>query len=65
VLATQFNVTLWLTAALTVSVRVAWPVPPALVAPSVTVEVPAAVAVPEIKPVAVLTDKPAGKLVAL
>ncbi len=48
-----------------VRLRVALPVPPVLVAPSVTVEVPAAVAVPEIKPVAVLTDKPAGKLVAL
>ena len=48
-----------------VSVRVALPVPPALVAPSVTVEVPAAVGVPEISPVAVLTDKPAGKPVAL
>jgi hypothetical protein len=65
VLATQLNVTLWLTAVLTVSVRVAWPVPPLLVAPSVTVEVPAEVGVPEINPVAVLTDKPAGKPVAL
>ena len=37
----------------------------ALVAPSVTVEVPAAVGVPEISPVAVLTDKPAGNPVAL
>jgi hypothetical protein len=62
VLATQFNVTLWPPNA--VSVRVALPVPPLLVAFSVTVEVPAAVGVPEIKPVAVLTDKPAGNPVA-
>jgi hypothetical protein len=51
--------------AVIVSVRVAWPVPPALVAPSVTVEVPEAVGVPETNPVAVFTDKPAGKPVAL
>jgi hypothetical protein len=44
-----------------VNVRVALPAPPALVAPSVTVEVPAAVGVPEISPVATFTDKPAGK----
>jgi hypothetical protein len=44
-----------------VSVRVALPVPPALVALSVTAELPAAVGVPEINPVAALTDKPAGK----
>jgi hypothetical protein len=44
-----------------VSVRVALLVPPALVALSVTVELPAAVGVPEISPVAVFTDKPAGK----
>jgi hypothetical protein len=43
-----------------VSVKVAVPVPALLVALSVTVEVPAAVGVPEIKPVAVLTDKPEG-----
>jgi hypothetical protein len=48
-----------------VSVRVALPIPPALVAPSVTVEVPAEVGVPEINPVAALTDSPAGKPVAL
>ena len=36
-------------------------VPVALVAASVTVEVPAAVGVPEIKPVAALADRPAGK----
>ena len=46
-------------------VRVALPVPLALVAPSVTVEVPAEVSVPEINPLAVFTDKPAGKPVAL
>lgn len=44
------------------SVRVALLlVPLALVAASATVKVPAAVAVPEIKPVAALADKPAGK----
>jgi len=55
-----------------VNVKVALPVPPPLtepalplVAPNVTVEVPAPVGVPEIDPVAVLTDKPAGKPVAL
>ena len=37
-----------------VSVRVALPVPLALVALSVTVDVPATVGVPEIKPVAVV-----------
>jgi hypothetical protein len=45
---------------LTVSVRVALPVPPLLMALNVTVEVPAAVGAPEIKPVAVLNDSPAG-----
>lgn len=64
-LAAQVNVTLWLEDAITVNVRVAWPVPPVFVAPSVTVEPPAAVGVPEISPVAVLTDKPAGRPVAL
>jgi hypothetical protein len=48
-----------------VSVRVAWPVPPLLVAPRVTVEVPEAAGVPEISPVVALTDRPAGKPVAL
>jgi len=43
-----------------VRVRTAWPLPPLFVAVSVTEEVPAAVGVPEIKPVEVLTDKPAG-----
>lgn len=47
-----------------VSIRVAVPVPPLLVALNVTVYLPAAVGVPEIKPVAVSTDKPAGKPVA-
>ena len=47
-----------------VRVRVALPVPPLLVALKVTVEVPAAVGVPEINPVVVLTETPAGKPVA-
>jgi hypothetical protein len=47
-----------------VSVRVAFPVPPLLVALSVTVEVPAAVGVPEINPVALFTVSPAGNPVA-
>ena len=47
------------------TVRVALPVPLALVAPSVIVEVPLAVGAPEISPDAVLIDKPAGKPVAL
>jgi hypothetical protein len=47
-----------------VSVRVALPVPALLVALSVTAEVPAAEGVPEIKPVVVLTYKPAGSPVA-
>jgi hypothetical protein len=47
-----------------VKVKVALPVPPLLVALSVTADVPADVGVPEITPVPVLTDKPAGKLVA-
>ena len=52
------------TAAEMVSVRVAVPVPVALVALNVTVEVPAAVGVPEIKPLVALTDRPAGSPVA-
>ena len=48
----------------TVTVRVALPVPPAFDALSVTVEVPAVVAVPEITPVAVFTVRPAGNPVA-
>jgi hypothetical protein len=47
-----------------VSVRVAFPVPVLLVAPRVTVEVPAAVGVPEINPVVLLTVKAAGNAVA-
>ena len=43
-----------------VKVRVAVPVPPLLVALRVTFVVPAAVGVPEITPVAVLTERPAG-----
>jgi len=50
---------------LAVSVSVAVPVPPLLAALNVTVEVPAAVGVPEIKPDVVFTDKPAGKPLAL
>ena len=52
------------TGGLTVRVRSAVPVPPLLVAPSVTVEVPVAVGVPEMSPVEVLTDKPEGSPVA-
>jgi hypothetical protein len=50
---------------LMVKVRVAVPVPPALVAPIVTDEVPTAVGVPVIFPVLVATLKPAGRPVAL
>ena len=49
----------------TVKVKVAVPVPPALVALKLTFEVAAVVGVPEISPVPVLIDKPAGKPVAL
>ena len=52
------------TVAMIVRVRVAVPVPAALVAPIVTGVVPGAVGVPEINPVAVLTANPAGKPVA-
>ena len=48
-----------------VIVRVAVPVPPELVALMVTLYVPAVVGVPEINPVLVFTDKPAGRPVAL
>jgi hypothetical protein len=44
----------------TVKVRGALPVPPLLLALSVTPEFPAPVGVPEIKPEAVLTVRPAG-----
>jgi hypothetical protein len=47
-----------------VSVKVAFPVPVLLDALSVTVEVAAAVGVPEISPVVLLTVKPAGNPVA-
>ena len=50
--------------AVTVSARLELPVPELLVALMVTVEVPAAVGVPEIKPVVALTDRPAGRPVA-
>ena len=45
-------------------VKVALPVPPMLTALSVTVEVAAAVGVPEISPVVLLTVSPAGNPVA-
>ena len=45
---------------LIVNVKVAPPVPPALVALMVTLYVPAVVGVPEITPVLVFTDRPAG-----
>ena len=48
----------------TVSVSVPLPVPPLLVALTVTVEIPAAVGVPEINPVPLLTVSPAGNPVA-
>ena len=51
-------------AAVTINVSVAVPVPALLVALSDMVEVPVAVGVPEIRPLAVLTDKPAGRPVA-
>ena len=49
----------------TVNVRVALAVPEILVAPKVTVDVPTPEGVPEITPVDVLMDKPAGNPVAL
>ena len=52
-------------AGLIVKVKVALPVPPELVALMVTAYVPAVVGVPEITPVLVLTDRPAGSPVAL
>ncbi len=48
-----------------VSVRLAVPVPMALVAPMVTVLVPLAVGVPVMAPVLVLIDNPPGRPVAL
>jgi len=53
-----------LVAALIVSVRLAFPLPPLFVALSVTVEVPAVVGIPEINPLVLLTDSPAGSPVA-
>jgi hypothetical protein len=47
-----------------VSVKVACPEPPLLVAVKVTVEVPALVGVPEINPLLAFTDSPAGKPLA-
>jgi hypothetical protein len=47
-----------------VSVRVAFPVPRRLVALSATVDVPAAVGVPEINPVTLFTVNPADNPVA-
>jgi hypothetical protein len=52
-------------AGLIVMTSVALPVPPALVALIVTLDVPAVVGVPEINPVLVFTDKPPGNPVAL
>ena len=54
-----------LPAAMTDKANVAVPVPVALVALNVTLDVPAAVGVPEMTPVAVLTESPAGNPVAL
>ena len=51
-------------AGLIVNVSVAFPVPPVFVALNVTVELPAPVGVPEIKPVLLLTVSPAGNPVA-
>jgi hypothetical protein len=48
----------------TVNVKVALPVPPALIALRVTEDVAAVVGVPDITPVAVLIDSPAGRPVA-
>jgi hypothetical protein len=45
--------------------NVADPVPAALVAVNATLDVPDAEGVPEMTPVAVLTESPAGKFVAL
>jgi hypothetical protein len=50
--------------AVTVNVRVAVPVPALFLALSVIVETPAAVGVPEIRPVVVFTVRPAGSPVA-
>lgn len=47
-----------------VKVSAALPVPPSLVALRVTFEIPAAVGIPEINPVVLLIDSPAGNPVA-
>jgi hypothetical protein len=52
-------------AALSVSVSVAEPVPPLLVALIVTEEVPEVVGVPVMRPLTVLIESPAGNPVAL
>ena len=52
------------TAELIVSARLALAVPPELVAPTVTIDGPAVVGVPEINPVVGLTASPGGKPVA-
>ena len=52
-------------AGLMVRARIAFPVPPLLVAPSVTFPLQTAVGVPVIAPVDGLTERPAGKPVAL
>ena len=46
---------------MTVTTRVADPVPQALAAEIVTLVTPAAVGIPEITPVAVFTERPAGR----
>ena len=51
-------------AGLIVSDKLVLPVPPAFVALMVTLGLPAAVGVPEMTPVEVLTVRPAGKFVA-
>lgn len=63
-LASQFSVTLWVTTALIVRLRVAVPVPVLFLADRPTEDVPDAVGVPEITPVDVLIDKPEGRPVA-
>jgi len=50
--------------AVTVSVSVALPVPPPFVALVVTLETPAAVGIPEIRPEVGFTVRPAGKPIA-
>ena len=50
--------------AVTVSTNVAFPVPPAFIAASTILEVPALVGVPDIRPVPVFTETPEGRPVA-